>query len=728
MDEQGSSGEVAPTYRLGVLVVHGIGEQKQGETLNQFASPIVSWLDQWLSEDVQATRLIAQGVRNVPVKPVTGEAVFISSSLRPPDLETSAPAHAAARVLTKGRDETDDRWLFAESWWSPQTLTPAISPFLLWLITRGPWIALAHLGQVFDVDYERLSSTLTSGKDGLGEFVRCVIASLLWLGISLALVLLWCLVSLVALVPLGFVRRRVYDALQAITGVVGDSYVLINEPIQRAAFVHSTRKALLWLRDQKCAKLAVVAHSQGAVIARDALLADNDPQVALLVTLGPGIAKVDALAEQERLAPRVFLLTATAAPLAAVALLSFIRLRVSGQTGFSLWGFPLVAASLSFLATHLAWTTTAFALKTLRTPDLTGFLLKRRQAGMKWRDFYASHDPVSNGSLATTFAAGVRRIVSHRALVRASLLADHTNYWTSAADFVPRVVRALAACAGIRLGTDAAGKRRLRNARAQFVASVYLLRVLRWIDLLALVVPLWRFSLLKATALDLRNAVEGLPFASVATFLEGFENALAWASSLVLGPVLVDTATNLMLLATLAGAALFVWRKIVVYWWQVMAPLGLMAVFRPSDATFGAVSQALLGFMVLSLGLVPVALSITWTVDPGAIAWHNLDWVLGLMAALFFSALYTVLVAALGYGTWQTVSQHRSRPSTPAAPLRFADVWPLAVGWLLFGLLGGALLLMSRFGFVLPGVVAFALVTCGVYWKFATSTPAGRRR
>ena len=134
--DAGGSGQPAKAD-LGILLVHGIGEQAQGETLTKFAEPIVDWMRDWLHRESAKGSLVA----STPIDAV----------LRPPLLPPGTPAHA--RVLIGGaRDDARDQvvgqeWLFAEAWWGPQVLTPPISSFTMWLVTRGPWLMLFHFNQ-----------------------------------------------------------------------------------------------------------------------------------------------------------------------------------------------------------------------------------------------------------------------------------------------------------------------------------------------------------------------------------------------------------------------------------------------------------------------------------------------------------------------------------------------------------------------------------------------------
>ena len=93
---------------LGVLLVHGIGEQAQGETLTKFAEPIVDWMRDWLHRESMRGSLVA----SVPV----------DAALRPPLLATGTPAYARVVIGAAPEGQTADEavaqeWLFAEAWW-----------------------------------------------------------------------------------------------------------------------------------------------------------------------------------------------------------------------------------------------------------------------------------------------------------------------------------------------------------------------------------------------------------------------------------------------------------------------------------------------------------------------------------------------------------------------------------------------------------------------------------
>jgi hypothetical protein len=71
-------------YDLGVLIVHGIGQQAQGQTLTAWADPVIRWLQVWLGRD--------------PVEVGAAE-------LGPVPEDPAAPAQVELRVVAAGRDD-----------------------------------------------------------------------------------------------------------------------------------------------------------------------------------------------------------------------------------------------------------------------------------------------------------------------------------------------------------------------------------------------------------------------------------------------------------------------------------------------------------------------------------------------------------------------------------------------------------------------------------------------
>jgi len=72
--------------KLGILFVHGIGEQPQGQTLWLFGGPMVRWLNSWLKRDRAA------GPADEPVK-------ITESIVNPAQRQVSDPAHARVQII-----------------------------------------------------------------------------------------------------------------------------------------------------------------------------------------------------------------------------------------------------------------------------------------------------------------------------------------------------------------------------------------------------------------------------------------------------------------------------------------------------------------------------------------------------------------------------------------------------------------------------------------------------
>ena len=102
-----ASGKAAAEFDLGVLFVHGIGEQQQYSTLARFGGALQRWLRQW-----------EEGRRDeAPYGRVAPPPVVDVSAVDPhPDGADGRkqPAHAEVAV------GSDKKWLLAEAWWAPE--------------------------------------------------------------------------------------------------------------------------------------------------------------------------------------------------------------------------------------------------------------------------------------------------------------------------------------------------------------------------------------------------------------------------------------------------------------------------------------------------------------------------------------------------------------------------------------------------------------------------------
>ena len=360
----------------------------------------------------------------------------------------------------------------------PQVLTPPISSFTLWLVTRGPWLMLFHFNQ-------RLlaSPTLHNG----WKWLIGVPLSIVWVVVSLLLTVVLLAASLLALIPIGRVRRAVYAVLRRIAGVVGDAYGQLRSPIQRAAFERATLDAMQWLRP-RCHRLAVIAHSQGAAIAHRALQS-GEPKADLLVTVGAGITKLEALRYLERLGPSDRIAGFLAPLLLVATAIVALRVRALGLAEAEsrlVLPFTLGILGIAFLAQ--VWLTVRKSLEHLREQS-NRLSLSEAQPELQWVDIVGTHDPVPAGELVRFF--DLPMIDSHPIPILRSWLADHTSYWTARLSFMQVLVPKLAECARLPavMKRNASTDAHLAEAQRRLNVDLAALSAARGLDLLALAVP-----------------------------------------------------------------------------------------------------------------------------------------------------------------------------------------------------------------------------------------------
>src|SRR5690349_5288725 len=173
-----SPDSTAPPIALGLVLVHGVGEQGRGTTL-------LTWLDTIVGTIEAATA----GRVSVEVERAT-----LSGG-------AASPPHAVVRLRGEGVDE---RWLAAEAWWAQAFVAPSFGQLASWSFRAVPWTIAMHVAQ----RYRRL--------DGVARGPRRLAARLLVAGQLLAALLLapfvvlaLALFLLVGLVPIDAVRAAV---------------------------------------------------------------------------------------------------------------------------------------------------------------------------------------------------------------------------------------------------------------------------------------------------------------------------------------------------------------------------------------------------------------------------------------------------------------------------------------------------------------------------------------
>lgn len=528
-----------PRAQLGVLFVHGIGLQPRGRTLDEFGGPIVEWLVAWYDglhrqwadagvriDDVEAW-LAAQrdaDPRRVDAVRSLLDATAVGSGGRPADFAELArrlgdtmavavrvtdatgrqsgaddPPHARVdfvRVRVDG-SITPSTWLLAESWWAEVFAPPTFGDLVRWGIGVLPRTIGSHLGV-------RLARAWGAWKDDPGPRLTATVlgrAAALLAGMFASL---FALVALSLMVPVGLLpvprlRAALVSVQQRLASVLGDSYVLVARPFQAAAIVDRVRRDLAWLC-ATCDDVAVVAHSQGGAIVNEvmrlelaagddgALGAARPGRLRLLATFGSGLRKLDELrrllgpGRGLRLSALLGLLGLALSALAGAGILAIVLAPGRETHDSAIWVVPYAVVGGILLLASTA------DLLDRPSGELEWWIDKFRATGVDWVDYAASADPVPNGPLLDASQEFPEHVDVRN---RASLLRDHTTYWTNRDEFVPDLVARLASL-DAAAGDLAENAGALRTAALRRRARVGWLAACRWTALAAGLVALVR--------------------------------------------------------------------------------------------------------------------------------------------------------------------------------------------------------------------------------------------
>jgi pimeloyl-ACP methyl ester carboxylesterase len=392
-------------HPLGVLFVHGIGEQPRGDTLLAFGEPLIQSIQQWVEG------------REI------GQATVIESKLSASQLASGEPAHAVLQMTVC--DRSPHTWLLAESWWAEEFRRPPFMKLAGWLLTVGPWAMISHTSR-----WRRDAPLLQRGYRLLEIILAIPLSWLMQIVVASVAVVAW--------LPIPVLRRSVSGFLLRITGTLGDSYVLLENPVQKAAAIGTLHHNVGWLAD-RCDKVVVVAHSQGAAIARLTLEERPHPKVCLLVTLGSGIAKLKELETLSTGGLARAVRTMLAVSMVAIALLPrALSLVPDDDVRSMVWSlFLLMPVAVVVAAVTVVWKEIESWPKRAAKLSL---------APIDWIDYWATFDPVPNGPLAPDgVVEGLQQV---KVTNRMSLSSDHSAYWDNREGFVLPLLRQLDQRAG----------------------------------------------------------------------------------------------------------------------------------------------------------------------------------------------------------------------------------------------------------------------------------------
>jgi hypothetical protein len=442
----------AAAYDLGILFIHGMGEQARGDTITQMGDAVTEWLRRWLGNDrfrlQDATLANRVGVPTGTAPP--------SGTASP---STSGRANATV-VLQRSNDPADagQRWLLAESWWADAFRPATFGELAWWAIGVGPWLIAGQLAGVSERLFRSETGPARVAIDWL-VFVLLFLAAALVAAVIAPLVLVLLIFSVI---PIPVISGFAQGIARNLAGSFGDLLVFVRSPVRFAAMAERVRGDIEWL-DSQCQRIMVVAHSQGSAVAWHAIRrtgqadrpkpADRRTRLALFLTFGQAFRKLKAL---HRLHTRVG--GARQLEFAVLASLSTLTLLAAGLTGYAAF-VTLVSAQgdVGEMAGDPRLMLTVMAIAVVVVGIIQWRLAKVAEAndrkaeelivddvrdvqkdlpGFRWLDLWASADPAPNGPL---FSRPVDGVASYRIRNLASTGLDHSVYWSNATEFVSAV-------------------------------------------------------------------------------------------------------------------------------------------------------------------------------------------------------------------------------------------------------------------------------------------------
>jgi len=416
-------------YSLGVLLVHGVGEQERGDTLTEVGDRLVAWLKRRVEES---------GGSRLP-----GELNVLEVVGRQASEDAIAAAHAVLHVTPPKGGGPPANWVLAESFWADVFRPATFLELAEWGVLIGPWAAATQVRSVtqrIEIGEQvprllRLALLPIVSLIGLAMLLLAVIAGLAVTVVALALVVL-------AFTSIPFLADFARSAQRTLANGVGDAYVLTRSPMRFGAMSTQVRSDLQALR-KSCSCVAVIAHSQGTAVAWHAIkyeLTDSDGEsgpsapISLFTTYGQAIRKLTFMLNIARGdATRGGKIAAVSG--AGFVLVAFWLFLLAGLN-------PLVVLALvGAIASELVLITRAAPVWEASGKDLASDWEEVRRAapGIEWFDLWASADPAPGGPLDLE-ANGISSLKIRNL---ASPILDHVVYWKNGAEFLAAVTSRL---------------------------------------------------------------------------------------------------------------------------------------------------------------------------------------------------------------------------------------------------------------------------------------------
>lgn len=269
------------TAPIGVLFVHGIGEQTESESVRWFAGSLIRWLDEWYK-----------------ARPAVGDRPeILNSHLSYGVSEMEGPARVEVRLpryaSRKRGAFAESRWIIAEGWWAARISPPGLGEMIGWAI-RSTGRALSRLWQQAAFRWWLIGLRVTGRSDRrlgrsdpglIGALIELLSTTLLLILYAATTPVLYAIVAvlwLITLIPIPAIRETAFTKLiePFLVEGLGDFKTYVEDDIQALHIRERLANDVRWLVDNEhCSDLIVVAHSHGTVVAFDALTSGTLPHI-----------------------------------------------------------------------------------------------------------------------------------------------------------------------------------------------------------------------------------------------------------------------------------------------------------------------------------------------------------------------------------------------------------------------------------------------------------------
>lgn len=249
--------------RIGVVVIHGIGDQKPGETLLLWAHSLLRIVNAW------AATTPGVGHRN--------DHAWTA------DIDLSGDSRPFVVAEIPG-DATHDpqTWVMTEAWWAARVSPPSLADMFTWLVPREMW---------------RLIRGIFAGIAAEGSLffsvVDAIFLPLFIIPATALVVLVYLVLRVVRLIPYKPLQEfALFKALDFfLVDWFGDLRILLVDRVQAASIRARAADAIQACRDRGCETVIVIGHSGGTIVGYTTLTdeAFEALPVRRLITLGQAL-------------------------------------------------------------------------------------------------------------------------------------------------------------------------------------------------------------------------------------------------------------------------------------------------------------------------------------------------------------------------------------------------------------------------------------------------------